>query len=239
MPVEFISPTAVRDVASRVETARDAAMQSIGPETPDDPAYWVRLFEANAAAVLDVLDLVSLPGESVVRYCFYGHLAGDLLVRPFVARASTDVAAVRRLLDWHPPPDSIAPSLAARPTADVELLYSHFDFARTHLGFFQYWIAMQEIWASARWVHSRVIAEQAEFDDISNRDGWSLDQPVQRCEPAFVSEADGGAQLAVLLYCPLQRAGISLYRIRIGADQAVNFIEAIPVAHGRSGYLLQ
>jgi hypothetical protein len=239
MSVEFVPPEVVRDLTSRVELARGAAMHAIGMAETDNPEYWVRLFEANASAVLASLRLVALREDYVVRYCFYGRQRGDLLVRPFVARSTTDVTVVRRLVDWHPPPDSIAPALASRPTKDAELLYSHFSFERSAVGFFEYWIAMQELWASARWIHSRIIAEQQELNDISSRDGWHVDQIVERCEPALVRLDDGGAQLAVLLYCPLDRAGISLHRVHIGTDQAINFVEAIPVAHGRSGYRLQ
>jgi hypothetical protein len=239
MSVEFVPPAIVQDLAARVEEARGAAVQSVGMEETDSVEYWIRLFEANASAVLARLTRVGLRDDYVVRYCFYGQQRGDLLVRPFVARATTDVTAVRRLVDWHPPPDSIAPVLASRPTKDVELLYSHFHFERSVLGFFEYWIAMQELWASARWVHSRIIAERQDLDDLSKRDGWQVDQTVERCEPALVRLDDGGAQLAVLLYCPLDRAGISLHRIHIGTDQAINFVDAIPIAHGRSGYRLQ
>jgi hypothetical protein len=239
MSVEFVPPAIVRDLASRVGQARGAALQSVGTGETDSSKYWIRLFEANASAVLDRLTLVALRDDYVVRYCFYGQQGGDLLVRPFVARSTTDVTMVRRLVDWHPAPDSIAPVFAPRPTKDVELLYSHFHFERSVLGFFEYWIAMQELWSSARWIHSRIIAERQDLDEISKRDGWQMDQTVERCEPALVRLDDGGAQLAVLLYCPLGRAGISLHRVHIGADQAINFVDAIPVAHGRSGYRLQ
>jgi hypothetical protein len=239
MSVEFVSPEVVRDLLSLVEQGRGAAMQAVGMEETDSSEYWIRLFEANAAAVLARLSLVALRDDYVVRYCFYGRQRGDLLVRPFVARSTTDVTMVRRLVDWHPAPDSVAPAFVSRPTKDVELLYSHFSFERSAVGFFAYWIAMQELWSSARWIHSRIIAERRDLDDISNRDGWHVDEVVERCEPALVRLNDGGAQLAVLLYCPLDRAGISLHRVHIGTDQAINFVEAIPVAHGRFGYRFQ
>jgi len=239
MPVEFIPASVVRDVSARVDRARGHALEVIEEDPSDDPEYWIALFEANAVAVLDILPLVSLPSEHVVRYCFYGRQRGDLLVRPFIAKAGTDVSAVRRLVDWHPSPDSVASVLKSRPTKDVELLYRHFTFEPSPVGYFEYWIAMQELWASARWVHSRVIADKADFAKISSADGWQIDHEIERYEPAVILEDAQDVQLAVLTYCPLERASISLQRPRIGADQALEFLDAIPVAHGRHGYHLQ
>jgi hypothetical protein len=74
--------------------------------------------------------------DYVVRYRFYERRRGDLLVRPFVARATTDVETIRQLIDWHPAPDSVAPSLRGRPDRDVELLYRHFEYEASAEGCF-------------------------------------------------------------------------------------------------------
>jgi hypothetical protein len=240
MDVEFIPPSGVRDLMARVERARHMVTDRF-PNAPgrlDDPAYWESVFEANAAAVLDVLRRVQLPSTHAVRYRFYGRAGGDLLVRPFVARTTTDVSTIRRLIDWHPAPDSVAPALRAQATQDVEFLYGHFTYERSAFGFFEYWVAMQELWASARWVHSRVIADANDFAEITGRAQWRIEQQVERFEPAVILDGDGGAQLAVLLHCHLDRASVALYRIEIRKDQTVQFVEAIPVAHGPRGYVM-
>jgi hypothetical protein len=238
MSVEFIPASVVHDVSARVQRARAQALEAVGQGNRDDEQYWLRLFESNAQAVLEALSLVNLASDYVVRYCFFGSQLGDLLIRPFVARETTDVTAVRRIIDWHPPPDSTAATLRNRPTKDVELFYSHFDFERSARGYFEYWIAVQEFWGSARWIHSRVIADRVEFKNISQADGWSIDHEVDRYEPAVLREEEDGAHLAVLVYCPLERAVISLQRVRIAPDQAVEYLDTIPVAHSRFGYHL-
>ncbi len=239
MPVEFVPATVVRDLEGRVAHARRQAQESpAGRSTDRDQAeYWEELFEANAAATLAALGRVRLPPEHVVRYRFFGRRGADLLVRPFVARATTDVSAIRQLIDWHPPPDSVAPALRGRPSRDVEFLYRHFTFEHTAAGYFEYWVAMQELWASARWVHSQVIADGAEFSAVTGSEDWHVDHPVERFEPAVVIE-HGRAQLAVLLHCALDRQAITLHRIEIGADQGVQFVEAISVAQGPRGYMM-
>src|SRR5512140_2988262 len=148
MAVEFIPAAHVRAVTGRVDEARQRALDRCGVPPPSPGAeYWQTIFEATAAEVLAVLPAVTLAPGFVVRYRFFGQRAGDLLVRPFVARATTDVEVIRQLLDWHPPPDSAAASEAQRPTQDVDLLYRHFSYAPTAVGVFEYWLGMQELWA--------------------------------------------------------------------------------------------
>jgi hypothetical protein len=238
MSPEFIPAAVVRDLATRISAARESASASVPSDShpAESAAYWERTFEANAAAVLATLGRVQLPPGYVVRYRFYGRHGGDLLVRPFVARASTDVDTIRQLIDWHPPPDSVAPSLRSQATRDVDFLYRHFTFERSPLGFFEYWLAMQELWASAAWIHSRIICEADAFSSFTQREGWRVDNTPERFEPVIVADDDGGAQAAVLLYCPLGRESITLQRIQIGSDQTIDLVEAIPVAHGPRGY---
>jgi hypothetical protein len=238
MSVEFVAAEHVRAVSARVQQAREAALGRCGPASQLSGAdYWERLFEANAADVLAALGSVTLPDGFVVRYRFFGQRGRDLLVRPFVARASTDVETVRQLLDWHPPPDSIASAATHIPTQDVELLYRHFSFAHTATGVFDYWFAMQEVWASARWTHSHLIASAAELSQITSGDGWEVVHPVEAYEPAVVRD-NGGARLAVLVQCPLQRYEIALQQIDIGGDQSLRYGEPVLVASGPRGYVL-
>src|SRR5262249_20685148 len=161
---------------------------------------WQTIFETTAAEVLAALPAVQLTPGFVVRYRFFGQRGGDLLVRPFVARPTTDVEAVRRLLDWHPAPDSVAPADAHRPTRDVDLLYRHCSHEPTATGVFEYWLAMQELWASQRWAHSHVIASATELSQITAAPGWQVVHPVEVYEPAVV-RSDGTARLAVLVQC--------------------------------------
>jgi hypothetical protein len=235
MSVEFISAAHVRDLTKRIEQARQSAIDDFGvpPQSPD-ARYWEPLFEANAARVLAVVSTVSLPGDLVVRYRFYRQRGGDLLVRPFVARSGTDVASVRRLLDWHAPPDSAA---GVAHTQDVELLYRHFSFAPSAVGYFEYWLLLQELWASARWAHSHLIASADELSQITAGEGWQVLHPVESYEPAVVV-GDRGARLAILLQCPLRRFEITLQQIDVGADQSVRYGEPILVASGPRGYVL-
>jgi hypothetical protein len=238
--LEFIPAAVVHELAARVAAARDDGLAH-GPSVPpqaESAAYWEAMFEANAVAVLAALGRVHLAVGYAVRYRFYGRHGGDLLVRPFVARATTDVSAIRALIDWHPPPDTVAPALRTRPTKDVDFLYRHFTFERSARGVFEYWLAMQELWGSARWVHSRIITDAEDFAATTGRPGWSIDQPVERHAPAVVWGDDGGAHLAVLLYCPIGRETVTLQRIEIGADGALAFVDAIIVAQGPRGYRL-
>jgi len=236
MSVEFVPAAHVRAVARRISEARQRALDGAGaPPQQPDVAYWEALFEANAAAVLAVLPDVTLPAGFVVRYRFFEQRGRDLLVRPFVARASTDIATVRQLIDWHPPPDSLATSLLGNPTQDVALLYRHFSYPHTAVGVFEYWLAMQELWASERWAHSHVIASAADLSQITAGDGWEVLHPVEAYEPAVV-RSNGSARLAVLVECPLGRFEISLQQIDIGEDQSLRYGEPVLVASGPRGY---
>lgn len=238
MSVEFIAAAHVRAVMGRIQEARQRAADRCGPVQPAaDTRYWESLFETNAAEVLGVLPDVALPAGFVVRYHFFGEQGRDLLVRPFVARSGTDVETVRQLLDWHPPPDSLTSTLATYPTQDVELLYRHISFAPTATGFFEYWLAVQEFWASQRWTHSHLIASAAELSQITAGGGWQVIHPVESYEPAVVRD-DRAARLAVLIECPLGRFEIRLQQIEIAADHNVRFAEPILVASGPRGYLV-
>jgi hypothetical protein len=240
MPVQFVSADVVRSLQKRVLDARQQAtsVQVVdGDASPERPAYWECVFENNAAAVLAVLPRVRLKPDYVVRYRFYERRGGDLLVRPFVARATTDVETIRQLIDWHPAPDSVAPSLVARPDRDVDLLYRHFEYEASAEGCFEYWIAMQELWASARWIHSTVVADADELRALTSEGEWDMDHPLERCETAVVQEA-GIARLAVPVLCRLDRQTITLQQIEIHADQRIEFANAIPIARGPRGYLI-
>jgi len=238
MSVEFIAATHVRDVSARVHAARQRAADRCGPApAPADADYWERFFEANAAEVLSVLPAVQLASGCVVRYRFFGAQGRDLRVRPFVARRDTDVGSVRRLLDWHPAPDSIASVVTAYPTQDVELLYSRFSYLPTAVGAFEYWLAMQELWASQRWTHSHLIASAEELSQITAAEGWQVVHPIEAYEPALVRSA-GSARLAVLLHCPLGRFQITLQQVDVAADHSLHFAEPIVVATGPRGYLV-
>ncbi|HTO59370.1 MAG TPA: hypothetical protein VMJ74_16330 [Pseudomonadales bacterium] len=221
-----------------IEEARQRALDRVGPAPAQpDAGYWESLFEANASEVLSVLPSVHTADGFVVRYRFYGQRGRDLLVRPFVARAGTDVGTVRQLLDWHAAPDSVAAARANVPTQDVELLYRHFSFPDTAAGVFEYWLAMQELWASAQWAHSHVIASAAELSQITAGEGWQVIHPVEAYEPAVVRSAHGG-RLAVLIECPIERFEIALHQIDIGADHSIRYGEPVTVAQGPRGYVL-
>ena len=58
-----------------------------------------------------------------------------------------------------------------RRAQDVELLYRHFDFERSAAGVFEYWLAIQELWASQRWIHSTVIADAEQLAHAHRRPG--------------------------------------------------------------------
>jgi len=237
MMVAHLTPAVVNDITDRVTRARRHASEQF-PESrqrADDHEYWQNVFEANAAALLGTLERVRLTDGHVVRYRFYGRRGNDFLVRPFVLRGGTDASAMLRLLDWHPPPDA---SRAADPaiSRDVELLYRHFQFERSAAGVFEYWVAMQELWASQRWIHSTIIADAEQFAQLTAAPDWRVERPVERVEPGIIRDADA-SQIAVLLYCPLERHMVMFHRVRIAPDQSIEFAESILVAHGPRGYL--
>jgi hypothetical protein len=235
--VEHLAADVVRDLTERVARARRAASEQMPErrEQADDAAYWECVFEINAAAVLRGLARMQLATGHAVRYRFYGRRGNDFLVRPFVARAGTDVSSIRRLLDWHPPPDA-ARSGDAGAGRDVELLYRHFTFEPSAAGVFEYWVAMQELWASQRWIHSTVIADAEHFSQLTASPEWEVERPVERVEPAVIRDGDG-SQIAVLVHCPIERHLVMFHRVRIAADYAVSYAESIVVAHGPRGYL--
>lgn len=237
MSVEFVVPAEVRTLTASIEEARQRALDRLGaPPSEADATYWEALFEANAAEVLAVLPAVTLAPELVVRYRYFGRRGEDLLVRPFVARPHTDVTTVRQILDWHPPPDALPSTLPRAPTQDVALLYRHFTFARTAMGVLQYWLAMQELWASQQWAHSHVIASADELSQMTAGEGWEVVRCVETYAPAVVL-SDGSARLAVLVVCPLQRFQITLQQIEIAADQSLQYGESVLVARGPRGYM--
>ncbi len=238
MSVEFIPAAQVRTLTQRIEAARQRAIDRCGP-TPHvpDAGYWERLFEANADEVLAALHPVQLAAGFVVHYRFFGQRGRDLLVRPFVARAGTDVDMIRRLLDWHPPPDVLTSAVPRHPTQDVKLLYRHFSFPPTAAGVFGYWLAMQELWASQRWTHSHLIASAEELSQITAAEGWQVLHPVETYEPAVV-RANGSARVAVLMQSPLGRFEITLQQADIAEDHSLYFAEPILVASGPRGYLV-
>ena len=227
----------MRVLRQRIADARRAASADI-PEArndADDPHYWQRVFEANASAVLAVLPRVQLAAGHVVRYRFYGRQGSDLLVRPFVVRAAADVSTFLTLLDWHAPPDASTP--ATGETQDVDLLYRHFQFEPTAVGAFEYWLAMQELWASQRWIHSTVLADAAELTQLTSHPHWRVERPVERVEPAVIRGAADGTQLGVLLHCPLERHSVTFNRVRIVPDQSIELAESLVVALGERGLL--
>jgi hypothetical protein len=237
-PVESISEPDVRAATEAIGRARQEATTRV-PVAADGTAdcdHWQRVLEANAAAVLLALEHVSLPSDFAVRYRVFEPDGSELRVRPFVARATTDVAVVRAALDWHPPPDSGSASERLRANRNVELLYRHFTFERSPVGIFHYWLAMQEIWASTRWVHTQVIANSRHFAEIVAGPEWRLEHPLETHHPLVVREGDR-AVLALLLYSPLQRHSIALQQISIEPDNRIAFAEPITVAMGPRGYL--
>ncbi|MDX2171458.1 MAG: hypothetical protein SF182_30620 [Deltaproteobacteria bacterium] len=237
MHVEHLDAALVRAVRERIAAARRRASEA-QPEArgdADEPYYWQTVFEANAVAVLAALPRVRLAPGHVVRYRFYGRRGSDLLVRPFVTRAGADPSTILKLLDWHTPPDATTPSGAA--TQDVDLLYRHFTFEPTAAGVFEYWLAMQELWASQGWIHSTVLADAAELAALTGQPDWRVDRPVERVEPAVIRGLGDGQQLAVLVHCPLQRHAVTFHRVRIAADHSIEFAESLLVALGPRGLL--
>jgi hypothetical protein len=236
--VEHVDPALVRALRDRIATARREASEAT-PETrrdADDAAYWQELFERNAAAVLAVLPRVRLAAGHAVRYRFYGRRDSDLLVRPFVTRAGSDLSVILKLLDWHAPPDATAPTGVAT-SQDVELLYRYFTFEDSAAGALEYFLAMQELWASQQWIHSTVLADADELAELTAGGDWRLDRPVERVEPTVVRGGADGIHLAVLAHNPLGRHTVSFHRIRITPDGAIEFAESLVIASGPRGLL--
>ncbi len=238
MNVETLTSEEVRAAVAAVQEAH----RKVGEEVPgsrheeDDPAHWQTILEANALAVLGALDHVSIEDGFVVRYRFYERHQNEIRVRPFVARRTTDVELVRAALEWHPPPDSGTAIEKLRANRDAGLLYRHFDFTDSAIGVFQYWLAMQEIWASAAWVHTRVVADREHFAEIVTSGDWQVEQSVESYQPMVVRRGEG-AHLALLLYSPLERHSIGLQQVEIRPDKSIVFADPITVAAGPRGYV--
>jgi len=237
MAVEFVSTDFVHGLVRRIGDARTEALRGFekmpAPGDPAEATYWESVLECNAARVLAVLEHTRLAPGHVVRYRFYEMRGGDLCARPFVIRGSTDVRTLKRLLDWHPAPD--AGGVAG--SQDAELLYRHFTLERSAEGIFEYWFAMQEIWASSRWAHARVITTADELGHLTMREDWRVDLMVEHCAPAVVT-AEDASHLAVLVYAPIGQQRIALEQIQIGADQVVRYGQAVAVASGPRGWIL-
>ncbi|GIW45256.1 MAG: hypothetical protein KatS3mg077_2538 [Candidatus Binatia bacterium] len=236
--VEFIPRALVAACRERIQRVRERTGARIGAVPPRfDPHYWEAWFEANAEELLRSFPEVELRSGYSVRYRCFGQHGADLRVRPFVARAGVAVDSVQRILEWHAPPDSRGALEKGAPNQDVELLYSHFSFPRTAAGYFEYWFVMQEIWASARWAYSHVVADLEELGQLVAGPQWQLIHPVEQYQPAVVRSENCGV-LAVLVHCPLQRFEVTLQRVEIDAQQALHYSEPILVASGPRGYIL-
>lgn len=238
MLVEHVDPALVRVLRDRTATARREASEA-APETrrdADDAGYWQDLFERNAAAVLAVLPRVRLAAGHAVRYRFYGRRDGDLLVRPFVTRAGSDLSVILKLLDWHAPPDATAPS-GVGISQDVELLYRYFTHEDSAAGVLEYFLAMQELWASQQWIHSTVLADAGELAELTAGGDWRVDRPVERVEPAVVRGGADGTHLAVLVHTPLGRHAVTFHRVRVTPEGAIEFAESLVIASGPRGLL--
>ncbi|MCX8072256.1 MAG: hypothetical protein N3C12_07385 [Candidatus Binatia bacterium] len=236
--VEFVSEAHVRACRQRIQEVREQTGSRVGvAPSRFDARYWETWFETNAEELLRAFPSVQLSPDYHVRYRCYGQFGADLRVRPFVARKGTPVDALQRLLEWHPPPDTMGAVERGTPTQDVQLLYRHFSFPRTAEGYFDYWFVMQELWASARWAYSHVVASLEELAQLTAAPEWQVLRAVDRYEPAVVRH-ESGATLAVLIHCPLQRFEITLQRIEIDAQQALHYSDPILVAAGPRGYVL-
>ena len=238
MQVEHLDPALVRSLRDRIATARREASEAT-PESrrdADDATYWQDLFERNAAAVLAVLPRVKLTAGHAVRYRFYGRRDGDLLVRPFVTRAGSDLSVILKLLDWHAPPDATAPT-GLGASQDVELLYRFFTYEDSAAGALEYFLAIQELWASQLWIHSTVLADAEELAQLTAGGDWRVDRPVERVEPTVVRGGADGVHLAVLCHSPLSRHTVTFHRVRITPERAIEFAESLVIASGPRGML--
>lgn len=239
MTVESVPAEFVHDLVRRIGDARAEALRGFEkippPGSPEEATYWEEVLEVNAARVIAVLDHTRLAEGQAVRYRFYEMRGGDLRARPFVTRAGADVSAVRRVLDWHPSPDAGG----AHSSQDADLLYRHFTLERTAEGVFEYWFALQEIWASSKWAHSRVVATAEELSRLTADEGWKVAHVAEQCSPAVVHADDrSSSRLAVLLYSPIGHQQIALEQIEIGSDQVPRYGEPVVVASGPRGWIL-
>lgn len=242
MSVELVSPGFVHRLVSRIATARTEALAGFEnmppPGAPDESRYWEGVLEANAALVLRCLDTTRLAPGFAVRYRFYENRNGELRIRPFVTREGTDVSSVKRVLDWHLPPDAQRRSGLLPHDQDASILYEHFSFPRSAEGVFEYWFAMQEIWASSQWAHARVVCDASELSQLSSGEGWRTERSVDQCAPAVVAGEAAVSHLAVLVYSPIGHESVTLEQIEIPADQSIRYGEPLVVATGPKGYVL-
>ncbi len=242
MAVEFVSADFVHRLIKNVAEARTRALQGFErmppPGDTHEPLFWEGVLEANAARVLDALTHTRITPGAAVRYRFYENRGGDLRIRPFVLRQGSDASIARRVLEWHRPPDAQARGMPATADRDAELLYRHFQIERTAEGVFEYWFAMQEIWASSYWAHARVIASPDELGQLTASPDWQILQAVDHCAPAVVLESQETSHLAVLVYSRVRQESVTLEQVRIPADQRIAYTASTLVATGPAGYLL-
>jgi hypothetical protein len=96
---------------------------------------------------------------------------------------------------------------------------------------------MQELWATAQWIHSRIVVDGSHFAELTAGADWQLEQELETYEPAVIRTNDG-AHIAVMMYCPLKRHSIALHRVHIDSDQRVTYGDPIAVATGPRGYFI-
>jgi len=237
MAVEFVAAEFVGALVRRVGEARAEALRGFermpAAGAAGEREYWEAVLAANAARVLAVLRHTRLRADHAVGYRFYEMRGGDLRARPFVTRVGADLATIRRLLDWHPAPDAGA----VAGGQDADLLYRHFEMQRSPEGVFEYWFAMQEIWASSRWAHARVLATAEDLALVTAQEGWEVRHLPDHCAPAVFGDADT-SHLAVLVYSPIGHQRIALEQIVVAADQSVRYGEPVVVATGPRGWIL-
>jgi hypothetical protein len=241
MGVEFVAAEFVHELQSRVSEARGRAAQAFAHVPPPGAAgeaeHWEQVLEANAREVLGILRHTHLaPGVSV-RYRYYEQSGGVFRVRPFVARPDTDVTAVKRVLAWHPPPDARRGS-APTVDRDVDLLYRHFTIERSAAGLFEYWVAMQELWASSEWAHARVLATAEELSALLARPDWRSELTPDHCAPAVIEGGDGAFHLVALVYTAVRQHAVHLEQVQIGRDLSLHYQTPVLVALGPRGYLV-
>lgn len=233
--VTALAVAEVRAALAAVATARAGAEAAAGAAGASEPQSLQRLLEANAAAVIESLPGVRLADDYAVRYCVFAEAEQEVRVRPFVARRGTDVDAVRAALAWHPAPDCAPTSRRHGADRDVDLLYRHFSFASTPIAVFQYWLAIQEIWASTAWVHTTVLADASDFATIVANPDWRVEIQPDSYQPVVAS--DGFEHhVAALLYSPLRRHTIAMQTVTIDRERRVVFGDAVTVAVGPRGY---
>lgn len=239
MAVELVSPEFAYGLAARIGQRRITALDGFErmppPGSPDEARYWEQVLAANAALVLQALSLTALPPPFSVHYRFFENRGGELRIRPFVSRTDTDAGALKRVLDWHPPPDAEG---HGSPDQDAGILYRHFSLSRTPEGIFEYWFAMREIWASSAWVHARVIATASYLDQFISQPGWRSEHRVQQCAPAVVTDEGNSSHLAVLVYSPITCEKVVLEHVEVLPDKSIRYGPRLTVATGPRGYLV-